>query len=189
MRMIVTGLLMGLNSWNSSIAQTQPTKSVDQIAAEIGLQTIRGVDTDICYPATAEEYASLGKNAILMLKSSSAISTELPLRTAYLVHRGVRIPLQRVALTGKAEGADGRATQYSFYLLPIHYVKLDTKVVVDFASSRSGFGVTSFAAKEPDDVMPAFARLDEYDTPQDADMGAVRKVLVREYPDQAVLIQ
>lgn len=62
-------------------------------------------------------------------------------------------------------------------------------MVVDCVGSRSGFGVTSFAAKEPDDVMPAFAHLDEYDAPQDADMVVVRKVLVREYPEQANLLR
>lgn len=104
-------------------AQAKPQKSVDDVLAGMGLQSTRGIDTDICYPATATEYQALGKNAILMLKSTSALSTELPLRAVYLIHRTVRIPLQRIAITAKQEREEGRTTQYSFYLIPIHYMK------------------------------------------------------------------
>ena len=178
---------IALMSWaGCAAAQTPSKQALEEMLAKDGLQSIRGVDSDICYPANAAEYQALGKSAILMLKSDSAISTELPLRSVYLIHQKVRIPLQRLAATAKDEDDHGRATQFSFYLLPIHYMKLDADLLVDFTGDRIGFSVMSFDGKSRDDQMPAFARLDEYDMPQDADPKAVAEVLAREYPDQAV---
>lgn len=81
----------------SPAAGSQTSAEVDRALAEMGMAPTRGVDSDICYPATAQEYEALGKNAILMLTSSSVLATELPLRSAYLEVKGVRVPLQRIA--------------------------------------------------------------------------------------------
>ena len=58
-------------------------KQIDDVLRKLGGEAIRQIHTDICFPATSEEYEALGKNAILMLESSSAIGTELPLRSVY----------------------------------------------------------------------------------------------------------
>jgi hypothetical protein len=164
--------------------QSANTK-LDDVLRKIGGEAIRGVDSDICFPATATEYEALGKNAIVMLKSSSALSTELPLRTAYVIYKGVRIPLQRVAILSKqVDEGSSRATQLSFYLLPLNLMKSDAVLMVDFTGDRKGFSVMSFHAKLGlGPGAPAFVRLDEYDTPADADPATVQRVLEREYPD------
>ena len=168
---------------SAATAQMRRADPIGDIAATLGLQTIRGVDTDICFPANAVEYEALGKTAILMLDASTAISTELPLKAAYVTTKGVRVPLQRVALLAPTEDA-GRTHQIAFYLLPIHLMKSDASLAADFTGARRGFGVSTFSARSIPDAMPAFARLDEYDQPSDADIDAVKRVLAREYPDE-----
>lgn len=160
-------------------------KQIDDVLRELGGEAIRQIHTDICFPATSEEYESLGKNAILMLESSSAVGTELPLRSVYAMRKGVRIPLFRVYLLSKRRNAAGdRATQVSFYLLPIEFMKADVQLLADFSGDRRGFGFMSFTAKHGlDRNAPAFARLDEYDAPTDPDPAIVTAVIAREYPD------
>lgn len=173
---------------SADVAIATPTErtlgSPDQVMKDLGLEAIRQIDGDICFPSTAEEYAGLGKNAIVMLTSSSAIATELPLRSVYALQNGVRIPLQRIAVFDKqVDGRNGRTTQVSFYLMPIHLMKQDAQVLADFEGQRRGFGFFSFSASEGlDPSAPAFARLDEYDDPSEPDMAVVQAVLAREYP-------
>jgi len=148
----------------------------------LGLGIVRQISNDICLPATAEEYEELGKHAILALDSTSVISTELPLRSVFVIYKDVRIPLQKITSLPKNLTKDG-ATQVSFYLLPIKYMKSDAKLFADFSGDRKEFGITTFTESEGlDPEAPAFARLDAYDTPYDPDMGAVEKVILREYP-------
>jgi hypothetical protein len=165
-------------------AQAQDGK-IDEVLRKLGGEAVREIHTDICFPATSEEYEALGKNAILMLDSSSAVGTELPLRSVYAMRKGVRIPLYRVYLLGKQHNAAGdRTTQVSFYLLPIEFMKADVQLLADFSGDRRGFGFMSFNAKEGlDRAAPAFARLDEYDQPSDPDPAVVTAVIAREYPD------
>lgn len=161
------------------------TKSIEEALAGMGIEAVRAIDSDICFPATAEEYAALGKNAVVMLRSSTAISTELPLRSVYIMIRGVRVPLHRIALFDKQKNDDSsRVTQVSFYLLPIKYMKTDTQVLADFEGGRTGFSLTTFSSSEglPESA-PAFARLDAYDDPTDPDPATLGKLLAREYPD------
>jgi hypothetical protein len=168
-----------------SLAQTTSDRSVSKALSALGVESIRGINTDICYPATASEYQAMGKNAILMVSADTAIATELPLRSVYITHRGVRIPLQRVAILKKDESSAEKASQISFYLLPIHYMKLDAKVAADFKGDRLGFGFMTFESENKPESMPTFARLDEYDFPQEPDLAIVGQILEREYPDQA----
>lgn len=150
-----------------------------------GMKAARGIDIDVCFPANAVEYERMGKSAILMLESTAAEATELPLQSVYLVHKGVRIPLQRLTALKKKDDRDGGAAQTSFYLLPISYYKKDTRLVADFAGGRSDFGITEFSAAEQDENLPLFARLDREDDATDPDMSVVAEVLLREYPDHA----
>lgn len=162
-------------------AVAAPDLATSELEKE-GFGLVRQIKNDICLPATAKEYEELGKHAILALDASTAISTELPLRSVYIVYKNVRIPLQKITALPKSENKDG-ATQTSFYLLPVKYMKNDAKLFADFNGDRKGFGITSFAAAEGLDIKaPAFARLDVYDTPFEADMAAVARVILREYP-------
>jgi hypothetical protein len=150
--------------------------------------TIRRVDFDVCYPASDEEYRAMGKNAVVMLTADSVSSSELPLKTAYVISKGVRVPLQRLAVFDKHQtggnGSNEYTEQISFYLLPIYLMKRDAKLMVDFNGPRSGFEVTTYSAHEGlDPSLPAFLRLDEYDSPSDPDLNAVSALLQREYPD------
>src|SRR4051812_37758923 len=130
---VVCAVLAALAICATMAGAVPPRESIDQVLHRMGGEAIRGVDTDTCYPATAEEYVALGKNAILMLRSSSALSTELPLQSAYVMQRGVRIPLHRIALLDKQiDPASGRTIQVSFYLLPIQLMKSDARLLVDF---------------------------------------------------------
>lgn len=169
---------------NAQLAAQTAKSKADAILREMGGEAIRTVDTDICLPATAEEYEALGKNAILMLESSSAISTELPLRRVYAIHKGVRLPLHRIITMEKTEDESGsQSRQVSFYLLPIQLMKSNAKVEVDFTGERTGFGILTFTEEDGlDEGAPAFARLDEYNDPSDPDPTAVADILAREYP-------
>lgn len=160
---------------------------IDAIAKNLGAETIRGIDSDIAFPADAEEYMALGKNAVMMVKASSAVSTELPLWSVYAQYSGTRIPLQRVLLLGKyMDATTSRALQVSFYLLPIQFMKRDVRVLADFSGGRKAFGFTTFTKKGGlPSSSPAFARLDEYDTPGDADPAAIARLIAREFPDNA----
>lgn len=162
-----------------------PTKAAAQQNANLADNVVRQIEFDICLPATAEEYEELGKFAILMLESESAISTELPLKSAYVMHNGVRIPLQKVFALDRQQKDDGAGViQTSFYLLPIQIMRSDARLLADFRGERKEFGITTFSKSEGlDPAAPAFARLDAYNTPFDPDMKAVERVILREYPN------
>lgn len=169
----------------AAVSAQVPSANIDRVPRELDAETIREIEADICFPATSEEYAALGKHAILMLKTSSAISTELPLRSVYVMYKGVRIPLQKIAILDKHDdAASSKTLQVSFYLLPIQLMKVDARVLADFNGERKAFSFMSFSAKDGlDEQAPSFARLDEYDTPVEPDGAAVELVLVREYPE------
>jgi hypothetical protein len=69
-------------------------------------------------------------------------------------------------------------------LLPIYLIRRDAELLVDLNGKRSGFEVITFSARKGlGPGVPAFIRLDEYDTPTDPDMSAVKELLRREYPE------
>lgn len=182
--LVATAFCFTVSLASAASAQTS-APDIDRVLKDMGGEAIRHISTDICLPATAEEYEALGKNAVLMLRTSTAVATELPLKSVFAVHKGVRIPLHRIALLDKFDDAESsRTVQVSFYLLPVHLMKVDADVSADFAGARKDFGILHFSAKQGlDRGAPAFARLDEYDTPGDADPDAIARILVREYPD------
>jgi hypothetical protein len=181
MKIIVAVLLSLSAAFTICPAVAAPDGGVDK-SEMLDSGVVRQISNDICLPATAEEYEELGKHAILALDSTSVISTELPLRSVYVIYKDVRIPLQKITTLPKNQTKDG-ATQVSFYLLPIKYMKSDAKLFADFSGDRKEFGITTFAEREGlDPAAPAFARLDAYDTPFDPDMSAVERVILREYP-------
>lgn len=179
--------LVGLAGLQVSAAPTK--KKPADVLAELQEHVVRKVDFDLCWPATSEEYAGLGKNAVMMLTASSVIAGELPLRAAYIETKGVRVPLQRIAVfekhqTETANSKNTYTTQVSFYFVPIYLTKKDARLLVDFSGDRKAFGVTSFSAKQGlDRGVPAFVRLDEYDSPSDPNFDTVTALLEREYPN------
>jgi hypothetical protein len=156
-------------------------KDIDTILKSIGGETIREVSSDIAYPADSEEYAELGKNAVVMLDASAAITRELPLRSVYLEVNDVRVPLQRLVVLPKyADPKSGKTHQISFYLIPIHHMKFTARLVADFSGARTGFGITNFPQNLND--APAFVRLDETDFPEEPNSNAAAKLIAREWP-------
>lgn len=149
---------------------------------EFASQTIRSIDFDFCLPADALEYAALGKHAIIMLSTSTAIASELPLRSVFVDVAGVRVPLRRV-WRSEIQSAGSRYKQISFYLIPIQLAKRTGRLAADFSGDRRDFGIATFGPDFIDKDAPAFARLDEYDDPGEPDDEAVRQLLIREYPD------
>lgn len=156
---------------------------LDAALKQLGAETIRGIDSDVALPRDADEYLALGKNAILMVTASSAISTELPLWSVYAQQNGVRVPLNRVLVLDKhMDENNSRAIQVSFYLLPVQFMKRDTVLYADFNGGRKAFGFISYSKKSglPKSA-PAFARLDEYDNPGDASADAISGLIAREF--------
>ena len=152
-----------------------------------GLEPVRHVAFDLCWPANGIEYAELGKQAVVRLESATAIASELPLQTVYIEARGIKFPLRRIAVLARTQDeppADPQAPRYdrqiSFYLLPLNLTKIEGELRVDFSGQRTEFGVTSFPIT---DQTPAFARLDAYDTPAEPEAQALTALLLREYPD------
>lgn len=183
--MSLIGMLFGLALAATPQAKVKPRPSPALSMAEILRQASRGIDSDICFPANSTEYQALGKSGILMLTSQAANATELPLRSVYILFKGVRIPLQRVGLVNPSQDEEGRTVQVSFYLLPLHYMKQNAELLADFTGPRTGFGFMTFNAAVKEENMPVFVRLDEYDQPQEPDLAMVAKVIEREYPDYA----
>lgn len=179
------GMLFGVALAATPQTRAKPKPAPPLNMADILRQAARGIDSDICFPANSTEYQALGKNGILMLTSQAANATELPLRSVYALFKGVRIPLQRVGLVDSSTDDEGRTVQVSFYLLPLHLMKQNAELKADFTGPRTGFGFMTFSAGVKDENMPVFARLDEYDEPQEADLATVATVIAREYPDFA----
>ncbi len=161
-------------------------KSVESALEKIGTQAIRMANSDLCYPNTSEEYEALGKNGVIRIQASSAISTELPLRSVYLEVKGLRIPLRRIVVQDKVEDRNPNTfgtrywRQVSFYIVPLNILRTGPRLMVDFTGQRTGFSVTTYSVGGGG---PAFARLDEYNTPSEVDTDALAKLLTREYPD------
>lgn len=164
-----------------------PPRSPEEVLAKSGIEPVRHVSFDLCWPADGIEYAALGKQGIVRLESTTALPAELPLAAVYVEAKGIAFPLRRLvqfparqddARTDQAEARYAR--QVSFYLLPLNLTKLKGQLTVDFKGQRTGFGVTSFPVSG---TVPAFVRLDAYDTPSEPDGGAILEVLRREYPD------
>jgi hypothetical protein len=96
----------------------------------------------------------------------------------------VRVPLHRIAfLEEHVASVSSRATQVSFYLLPIQLMKTDAVLLADFTGERSELSITVFRNEWPRSKRAGFARLDEYDTPSDSDPAVIAQVRAREYPD------
>lgn len=183
-------ILLGVSGVQGQAAPKGPTEQKPDVLKLLEEQTVRGVSFDVCYPADEQEYDALGKNAVVMATAYTVLPSELPLRTAYVTSKGIRVPLQRIAIFDKHERPSSSAAnkvyteQVSFYLMPIYLMKKDAELAVDFAGPRRGFGVTTYSEKKGlDPNVPAFIRLDDYDAPSDPDTAAVRKLLQREYPD------
>lgn len=182
-----TALILGIALTLFSVPGGAASDLAQPTLDDMGFEATRSASYDLCFPANAEEYEALGKNAILRIEAASALSTELPLKSAYFEIKGLTIPLHRIYLMDKYQ--DGlpttrRETKYwrqvTFYLVPISMLKTEPRLVVDFKGPRSGFGIGSISV---DGNAPAFVRLDEYDTASEADPEAIRRLLVREYPD------
>lgn len=170
-------LAVAAAAWSPSAA----SQSSDPLQ-DLAKQTVRSIDFDLCLPIDSIEYEALGKHAIIQLVTSTAIASELPLRSVYVDIRGVNVPLRRIWRSEVSRNGD-RFEQTSFYAVPIQFTKKSGRLLADFTGERRGFGIYSFGPTIYDDDAPAFVRLDAYDSPGEPDDDALRKLLIREYPD------
>lgn len=186
--MKIAKLLLGatLTVASGSLASAKPDPGL-AVLESLGTEAIRMADADICLPANADEYEALGKNGVLRIEASSAISSELPIKSAYLEIKGLQFPLTRIVAFEKFEDAEpvtSKGTRYwhqvTFYRLPLNLIKQSARWAIDFRGARRGFGVTTFT---PSSDRPAFVRLDEYNTPSEPDEAALAALLAREYPN------
>jgi hypothetical protein len=156
-----------------------------QALSKLGIQPTRQADFDLCLPATAEEYEAIGKYAILRIEARSVLSTELPLRAAYLRLKDLSIPLRLIVAFEKRDNQGsaplGQADwhQVGFYLVPINLLKQSPELMIDFTGQRRGFGIGTLSVS---DAAPAFVRLDEYDNATEPNEKAIAGLLYREYP-------
>ncbi|WP_156139424.1 hypothetical protein [Sphingomonas sp. 35-24ZXX] len=161
--------------------QSVAAEAADPLAA-LNQHAIRSVGFDLCLPADGYEYAALGKNAVIMLTSETAIAPELPLRSVYVEVGDVRVPLQVLGRTDVSEQG-GRYRQVSFYMVPIELTKRQARLIADFTGGRTGFSITNFGPDFYAEDAPAFVRLDEYGWSSEPEPAALRALLEREYPD------
>jgi hypothetical protein len=169
------------------LAQSSPSPGINEVIASLGGAAVRAVETDIALPANTAEYEAMGKNAVLMLEASTALPSELPLRSTYVVFNDVRVPLQRLATLPAWEATERRGNedetythQISFYLIPIYLLKQDAWLMVDFQGRREGFRAFSFPVELTG--APPFIRADDYDYPSEPDLEAAATMTVREFP-------
>ena len=174
----ISATLLALAAATSPLAAAQAPDPLQDLAK----QTVRSIDFDLCLPIDAIEYEALGKHAVIQLVASTVIASELPLKSVYVDIRGVNVPLRRIWRSEVSQNAD-RYEQVSFYVVPIQFTKTKARLLADFSGERRGFGIYSFGPTVYDDDAPAFVRLDVYDSPGEPDDGALRKLLIREYPD------
>lgn len=76
---------------------------VNAVLEKLGTEAIRMADSDLCLPSNADEYEALGKNGVLRIEASSAISSELPITSAYLEIKGLQFPLTKIVAFEKYE--------------------------------------------------------------------------------------
>lgn len=187
--MIGALIAFALNVTGSHLV-TAPTDSLakqpdlDRIAKEHGVQIDRQVAYDLCLPATPAEYVALGKNAIVRLEASSVAPGELPLRSVYVLHNGIRTRLELItAIDPYQDTVKRRTVQVSFYLLPLQLRRLDGRLETDF-KGHEGFVITTFAAnRKIGPGAPAFVLRDPHAAPGKFDPATVIAVMKREYPD------
>lgn len=169
------------------LAQSSANPNIDDVMASLGATVAREVTFDIALPANSAEYEALGKHAILMLEATSALPSELPLRSTYVVANDIRVPLQRVAVlpsrevtTRRGDQEETYSRQIAFYLIPIYLLKQDARLMVDFAGRRDGFGISRFPLSLAG--APTFIRADDYPFPSEPDLQSAGAVIVREFP-------
>lgn len=80
----------------NSGASKAPSNPIAAMKAA-GIVPTREVASDLCLPATPDEYEALGKNGVVRLEATSLVSSELPLRRIYIVVKGLQIPLHQIA--------------------------------------------------------------------------------------------
>ncbi|MDT7527795.1 hypothetical protein OVY29_03845 [Sphingopyxis sp. SE2] len=174
----ISAALLLIAAASSAPAAAQSSDPLQDLAK----QMVRSIDFDLCLPIDSIEYEALGKHAVIKLVTSTAIASELPLRSVYVDIRGVNVPLRRIWRSEVSRNGD-RFEQTSFYAVPIQFTKKSGRLLADFTGERRGFGIYSFGPTIYDDDAPAFVRLDAYDSPGEPDDDALRKLLIREYPD------
>lgn len=183
-RALAAGVILAIAP--PDIAMAQPHEAdLGQMLPGPNAAGARRIDFDICLPATAEEYAALGKNAILMLRASSKDAAALPLAAVYIGRGAERMMLRQIMLLRTTtDETSGWTVQHAFYLLPIRAMKQDGTLAADFHDEGEAVRLADFTARaELGPYAPAFARHDGEDMPGEPDQAVLTRVLAREYHD------
>lgn len=168
------------------------TLGIDQALEEMARQyssrpTDRGVQEDIAFPATEQEYRKLGKHAILLIAAVTHDAAELPLQRVYLEKNGSVVELQKIGSflyrtpAGSAvERVLGPYRENAFYLLPISAFFKRTDLLIDFARNRVAFNLIQFPKRvEVDLILKDPDRAKETTLPVSKDL--LHDVVLREY--------
>jgi len=141
---------------------------------------------DVAFPQDSTEYVALRGYAVLVITALAQHPAELPLRRVYVRSRTGETELVKLTWVRSDETsvdsvvarAFGRDREDGLYLLPIALHAQPGALLLDFATSRSGFVVTRFEGL-PDDVtwLPTAAPTAE--RPGEA---ALLALIAREYP-------
>ena len=120
-----------------------------------GQSVARRAGVDMALP-TADDRT--GGYAVVLIAAQSHVAAELPLRRAYIRGAdGREIELHyagsertQVAADSLAASVFGPFGEYSFYWAPTAALLAPGELLVDFATGRSGFRITTLPAASPD---------------------------------------
>jgi len=166
------------------------TKLLDETAANLKgkSQTAdRAARIDFAWPLDEDEYKTLNKHVIVLVAAVTRDAKELPLKRVYIRdkwnHETVleKISSERrdVANNSLTYSTIGAHREDSFYLAPAGLMKGEGKVVVDFATGRSGFQLYELPGTPPD-----FVEADRHAMPAKGakpDPKALKAMIEREY--------
>jgi hypothetical protein len=120
-----------------------------------GQSAARTAEVDMALPTADDE---TGGYAVVLIAAQSHVAAELPLRRAYIRSAdGREIELQHAGSERKQVAADSLAASvfgpfgvYSFYWAPTSALLAPGELLVDFATGRTGFRITTLPAVSPD---------------------------------------
>jgi len=140
---------------------------------------------DVALPADMEEYAKLDKNAILMITAITHDENELPISMVCIEHMDEKFILQEILTkniivdSGLINSVFGNYRVDAFYLLPIHFLMKDCKLVFDWAKNRDGFVLAEFPRNIDIDYLNEDNNPDQQNSAVSKE--TLQELLIREY--------
>lgn len=175
----MAALFLGLNAMSETAeeraippaAQLRIEQSVGKLQAEMkalpGARVPRYADFDLAWPASDDEAAAMGGNAVIMITVLDADPSELPVARAYVraadgqvtsLH-AIRNFQRQIPKTSIAVSMVGENVEFAFFLMPLNLARGHGRLLIDFAKNRTGFGVVSLPLQPPLYLSPRPARV------------------------------